>query len=75
MADKYDLMAEACERGDYPGEPGPIFHGQMPEWYGRKVLDGSATDADTAAAQLEVADARIRKLESTLAEVRQLVKV
>ena len=73
MADKYDLMADACERGEYPGEPGPLFRGRIPEWYGRKVVDGTATDADTSAAQLEVANNRINDLERRLAGVRQLV--
>ena len=73
MNSKYDALADACERGDYPGKPGPLFHGLPPAWYGKKLANGTATEADTAAAQLEVANARIEKLERQLAGVRQLV--
>jgi hypothetical protein len=73
MATDYDQLADACERGEYPGKPGPIFHGLPPAWYGKKMVASAATAADTTAAQLEVANARIEKLERQLAGVRQLV--
>jgi len=73
VSDKYDGMADAYERGDYQGTPGPVFHGLPPAWYGKKVMEGTATQTDTIVAQLEAANNRIVKLERQIAGVRQLV--
>lgn len=60
----YEKKAEVCERGDFPGNAGPLFHGLPPAWYVKRFVAGTATDADTTAAQLELANARIAQLES-----------
>ena len=72
----YDALGDRYERGDYPGQPGPLFHGLPPDWYLSKIAGGEPISAsEVKAAQLESADARIAILENQLLSIRPVVSV
>lgn len=61
--DRLEVLMEAAERGELPGEPGPHFDGLPPDWYLKKLASGVVTDEETTRAQLETARLRISQLE------------